>query len=136
MALSKRFDTNIEFQSPKGPVLSTAIVAGVMGAKKTSDIIPFCHPIPISGCDIVFNLIEDFPNKSDRFGGKLEVRSTVRTIGKTGVEMEALVSASTAALCIYDMLKSISHDIVISNVRLLSKSGGKSDIESIKLSND
>jgi cyclic pyranopterin monophosphate synthase len=118
----------IEINSKKGPVLGTAIVAGVMAAKRTSDLIPFCHPIPIDGCSIEFSQEAQINEDGiESGGGVLLINVTVKTTGKTGVEMEALVSASITALTVYDMLKAISHDIEISNVRLIEKSGGKSD---------
>lgn len=102
----------------KGDVLSVAQVGGIMGAKKTSDIIPMCHPIMISGCDISFNL--DFENN------KIDITATAKTVGQTGIEMEALSAVSIAALTIYDMCKAIDRGMVISDIKLLKKSGGKS----------
>ena len=102
----------------KGPVFDTAIVAGVMAAKKTHEIVPFCHPLPLERCTV---------DISDRAGGKILVVCNVAVHHKTGVEMEALVGATAAALTIYDMCKALSHDITIGPVRLLSKSGGKRD---------
>lgn len=108
-----------DFYSTKGSVIATAIVAGTMGAKQTSNLIPFCHNIALESCKIeIVPVPEDF---------SLRIEAHVATHGKTGVEMEALTAASTAALCIYDMCKALSHDIVISNLRLLSKTGGKKD---------
>jgi cyclic pyranopterin phosphate synthase len=108
-----------EIESKKGPVLTTAIIAGTQAVKKTHELIPFCHPLSINGCDIsiVFNKDSD-----------LVITCIVNIDGKTGVEMEALTGVSVASLTIYDMCKSISHGIVISDIRLLEKSGGKSDI--------
>ena len=106
------------FKSAKGPVFDTAIVAGVMGAKRTHELIPFCHALGIENCQINIELI----------GDEAIIRCTVSVFHKTGVEMEALTGASIAALTIYDMCKSLSHDIVIGNTRLVSKRGGKSDI--------
>ena len=100
----------------KGDVIGTARVAAIMAAKKTSDIIPLCHPLQLSGIEV------EFETKADR----IEVRSTVRTTGRTGVEMEALTATSIALLTIYDMVKAIDKSPVIGNIRLLSKSGGKS----------
>jgi len=94
----------------KGDVLSVAQVGGIMGAKKTSDIIPMCHSIMMSGCD-----------KS-----KVDIIATTKTIGETGIEMEALTAVSIAALTIYDMCKSVDKSMVISDIRLLRKIGGKS----------
>lgn len=100
----------------KGDVLSVAQVAGIMGAKKTHDIIPMCHPIFINGADIKFEILDD----------KILIRATVKTQGKTGVEMEALTAVAITALTIYDMVKAMGKDMVIGNIRLVSKSGGKS----------
>jgi cyclic pyranopterin phosphate synthase len=105
-------------RTKKGPGFDTAIVAGVMAAKKTHEIIPFCHPLPLERCDV---------DISDRAGGRIRIVCSVAVHHKTGVEMEALMGASAAALTIYDMCKALSHDIEISSVRLLSKSGGKRD---------
>ncbi len=102
----------------KGDVLAVAQVAGIMAAKKTSDLIPMCHPIMITGCDISFNL--DFEKS------KVDIRATVKTVGQTGVEMEALAAVSTAALTIYDMCKAIDKEMIISDVMLIKKTGGKS----------
>lgn len=104
----------------KGDVLSVAQVAGIMGAKNTASIIPMCHPIMISGSDISFKL--DFENN------KIDITATVKNTGKTGVEMEALMAVSTAALTIYDMCKAIDREMVISDIMLLKKSGGKSGL--------
>ena len=106
-------------RSPKGPVFDTAIVAGVMGAKRTHELIPFCHPLGIESCDIVIDLDGDVA----------VIRCTVSVHHKTGVEMEALTGASIAALTIYDMCKALSHDIVIDGTRLVEKRGGKSDYD-------
>lgn len=102
----------------KGDVLSVAQVAGIMASKKTSDIIPMCHPIIISGCDINFNLNFD--------ENKVEITSTVKTTGQTGVEMEALTAVVAAGLTIYDMCKAIDREMIVSDVMLMKKSGGKS----------
>ncbi|HNZ82274.1 MAG TPA: cyclic pyranopterin monophosphate synthase MoaC [Sedimentibacter sp.] len=102
----------------KGDVLSVAQVAGIMASKKTSDIIPMCHPIMISGCDISFNLNFD--------ENKVEITSTVKTTGQTGVEMEALTAVAAAGLTIYDMCKAIDREMIVSDVMLMKKSGGKS----------
>jgi cyclic pyranopterin monophosphate synthase len=103
-------------RSPKGPVFDTAIVAGVLGAKRTHELIPFCHPLGIENCLIAIDLQ----------GDTAIVRCTVTVHHKTGVEMEALTGASIAALTVYDMCKALSHGIVIDGVRLLAKEGGKS----------
>jgi cyclic pyranopterin phosphate synthase len=107
-------------RTKKGPVFDTAIVAGVMAAKQTHNLIPFCHPLPIDKCAIE---IED--------GGKGEIviRCQVSVQHRTGVEMEALTGASVAALTIYDMCKALSHDIEITGVRLIEKTGGKRDFK-------
>jgi cyclic pyranopterin monophosphate synthase len=106
-----------DLRTPKGPVFDTAIIAGVMGAKRTHELIPFCHPLGLESCKIMIDLV----------GDAAVVRCTVGVHGKTGVEMEALTGASIAALTIYDMCKALSHDIVIGETRLISKEGGKSD---------
>jgi cyclic pyranopterin phosphate synthase len=100
----------------KGPVFDTAIIAGVMAAKRTSELIPFCHPLNIEQCQIEITAPP---------GNTIIVRCRVEVQHKTGVEMEALTGVTVAALTIYDMCKALSHDIRISAVRLLSKSGGK-----------
>lgn len=104
----------------KGDVLSVAQVGGIMGAKNTSNIIPMCHPINISGCNISFKL--DFENL------KIDIEVTAKTVGKTGIEMEALTAVSIAALTIYDMCKAIDREMTISNIMLVKKSGGKSGL--------
>lgn len=106
-----------EIVSKKGPVFQTAIIAGIMGAKKTSELIPLCHPIGLDDCRV------DIQVKA----GKVQIETTATTVGKTGVEMEALTAASVAALTVYDMCKALSHGIVIESVKLLEKRGGKSD---------
>ena len=105
-------------RTKKGPVFDTAIIAGVMAAKRTHELIPFCHPLAIDGCKIEIAAMR---------GG---VRITCRVVveHRTGVEMEALTGASIAALTIYDMCKALSHDIVIADTRLVEKRGGKSDV--------
>jgi cyclic pyranopterin phosphate synthase len=107
-----------EIESAKGPVFQTAIIAGTMGAKRTHDLIPFCHPLGLESCKISITMDE---------AGVALIDCRVRVTHKTGVEMEALTGASIAALTIYDMCKAVSHDIVISDIRLESKTGGKSD---------
>jgi cyclic pyranopterin phosphate synthase len=104
-----------ELRTPKGPVFDTAIVAGVMGAKRTHELIPFCHPLCIENCKIGIELAADVA----------VITCSVRVHHKTGVEMEALTGASVAALTVYDMCKALSHDIVIEGVRLIAKEGGK-----------
>jgi cyclic pyranopterin phosphate synthase len=102
-------------RSPKGPVFDTAIIAGVMGAKRTHELIPFCHPLGIENCRITIEMEEN----------SALIRCSVSVHHKTGVEMEALTGASIAALTLYDMCKALSHDIVIADTRLVSKHGGK-----------
>ena len=110
---------NGDIQSKKGPVFQTAIIAGTMAAKKTSDLIPFCHPIGMDSCK--FSVNTDDPSR-------VVIACTCKVEHKTGIEMEALTGASVAALTVYDMCKALSHDIVIESVRLVKKTGGKSDI--------
>ncbi|SFC39342.1 cyclic pyranopterin monophosphate synthase MoaC [Clostridium uliginosum] len=100
----------------KGDVLSVAQVAGIMGVKRTSDLIPMCHNIFISGADIKFEVKED----------EIKIQAKVSTVGKTGVEMEALTAVSTAALTIYDMCKAVDKNMEIGNITLIKKTGGKS----------
>ncbi|MEK7795132.1 MAG: cyclic pyranopterin monophosphate synthase MoaC [Candidatus Hydrogenedentota bacterium] len=107
-----------DIQSKKGPVFQTARIAGVMAAKKTSELIPLCHPIGLEDCQIEIQLTAEREVIID-------ARATVTH--KTGVEMEALTAAMIAALTVYDMCKAVSHDIVIREVRLIAKQGGKSD---------
>lgn len=111
-------------RTKKGPVFDTAILAGVMAAKRTSELIPFCHPLALEDCQVS---IDFEPAAGGRRAGAAvaTVRCRVSIRHKTGVEMEALTGASVAALTIYDMCKALSHDIRIQRVRLLSKSGGK-----------
>lgn len=109
-----------EFQIEKGDVLSVAQVGGIMGAKSTASIIPMCHPIFISGCDISFKF--DFENSC------IYIEGTAKTTGKTGIEMEALTAVSIAALTIYDMCKAIDKEMVISDIMLIKKTGGKSGV--------
>ena len=105
-----------ELQSKKGPVFQTAIIAGVMAAKKTHNLIPMCHPLSLEDCQI---------NISTK-GLRINIEATCTISGKTGVEMEALTAATVAALTIYDMCKALSHEIIIEQVRLMAKTGGKS----------
>lgn len=107
-----------DIQSKKGPVFHTAIIAGVMAAKKTHDLIPFCHPLPLEKCHIDIQIDE---------ASNLLIQCRCQVHAKTGVEMEALTGATVAALTIYDMCKALSHDIVIGPIELLEKTGGKSD---------
>lgn len=110
------------FNSSKGPVFHTAIIAGTLAAKRTHELIPFCHPLGIENCKILIEMP----------GDEAIVRCTVSVHHKTGVEMEALTGASIAALTIYDMCKALSHDIVIADTRLIEKHGGKSDFDAAK----
>jgi cyclic pyranopterin monophosphate synthase len=105
-------------QAAKGDVLAAARLAGIMGAKRTSDLIPLCHPIPLSGADVHFDW-----NEADN---RLLIQASARTVGKTGVEMEALTAVSVAALTIYDMCKAVDRGMRIEAVRLVRKTGGKS----------
>lgn len=108
-----------ELQTKKGPVFQTAILAGIMGAKKTSDLIPLCHPLGLEDCSVEI--------KAE--GENIVITSTATLSAKTGVEMEALTAATVAALTVYDMCKAMSHHIVIREVRLLEKTGGKKDFK-------
>ena len=108
-----------EIATKKGPIFQTAILAGVMGAKKTSELIPLCHPLGLDDCQIH---IQAHPDR-----GEIEIHCRAQVQGKTGVEMEALTGATIAALTFYDMAKAVTHGIVINNVRLLEKTGGKND---------
>jgi cyclic pyranopterin phosphate synthase len=103
-------------RSAKGPVIDTAIIAGTMAVKRTHELIPFCHPLPLENCRIEIA----FATKTE-----LAIRCTVALTHKTGVEMEALTGASIAALAVYDMCKALSHEIVIDGLHLVAKSGGK-----------
>ena len=107
-----------QFTTSKGPVFHTAIIAGTMAAKRTHELIPFCHPLGIEKCTLAI----------DMEGDDAVVRCTVSVHHKTGVEMEALTGSSVAALTIYDMCMALSHDIVIAETRLVEKRGGKSDV--------
>ncbi|MBP9913219.1 MAG: cyclic pyranopterin monophosphate synthase MoaC [Opitutaceae bacterium] len=108
-----------DIATKKGPIFQTASLAGVMGAKQTSSLIPLCHPLPLEDCQIEITPSAD--------GREVAVHCRVRTEAKTGVEMEALTGASVAALTLYDMGKAVSHGIVIREIRLLEKTGGKQD---------
>lgn len=109
-----------EIHTKKGPVFQTAILAGIMAAKKTSDLIPLCHPLGLDQCTV------DIGVNAQR---EVEVTCTAVITAKTGVEMEALTGASVAALTIYDMCKGFSHNIEIRETKLMSKKGGKNDFE-------
>ena len=108
-------------RSAKGGIVDTAIVAGTMAVKRTHELIPFCHPLPIDGC----RLTVDWDGES-----VLRIECAVRTVHRTGVEMEALTGATVAALTVYDMCKALSHRITVGPAKLLSKQGGKRDVGS------
>lgn len=110
-----RFQDN-DIRGPKGPVFQTAIIAGTMAVKKTSELIPFCHPLPVEDC--AFEII---PDESG-----VRITCEVSTTGRTGVEMEAMTGASVAALTVYDMCKAMNKGILIQELKLISKTGGKS----------
>ncbi|MBD1210819.1 MAG: cyclic pyranopterin monophosphate synthase MoaC [Ignavibacteria bacterium] len=107
-----------ELHTAKGAVFQTAVIAGIMAAKKTGDLIPLCHPLPLGHCQIEITVSE---------AREIVIDCTASIIAKTGIEMEALTGASVAALTVYDMCKALSHDIVIREVKLMEKRGGKSD---------
>jgi cyclic pyranopterin monophosphate synthase len=111
---------NGDIKTKKGAVFQTAIIAGVMAAKKTGDLIPLCHPLGLENCQIDIYLNEN---------REINVDCTASLTAKTGVEMEALTGASVAALTIYDMCKAMSHDIVIREIKLMEKTGGKRDFK-------
>ncbi len=108
----------ISGEGKKGDVLTTARLAGIMAAKRTSELIPLCHPLALTGIDV--DLV------GDEARGAIEITATVRTTGKTGVEMEALTAVTVAALTVYDMLKAVQRDMRIGDVRMVRKTGGKS----------
>jgi cyclic pyranopterin phosphate synthase len=110
--------TDGDLQTKKGPVFQTAIIAGIMAAKKTGELIPLCHPLGLDNCDITIHVNE---------AREIVIDCTAGITAKTGVEMEALVGASVAALTVYDMCKAMSHDIVIKETKLMAKTGGKRD---------
>ena len=109
-------------KSAKGSIVDTAIVAGTMAAKRTHDLIPFCHPLPVEGCRIRIDWIDE---------ASLLVECAVKTTHRTGVEMEALTGATIAALTVYDMCKALSHAIVVGPARVRGKRGGKRDFGSV-----
>jgi cyclic pyranopterin phosphate synthase len=117
VVIAERF-VDGDIHTAKGPVFTTAIIAGVMAAKKTHHLIPFCHPVGLDDCKINIELDER---------GRAVIDCTCKVTHRTGVEMEALTGASVAALTIYDMCKALSHDITIVETRLMAKSGGKED---------
>jgi len=106
-----------DIKTKKGPVFHTAIIAGTMGAKKTHELIPFCHPLGLEDCKINIKVVDQ----------EIVINTEATVTGKTGVEMEALTAASVTALTVYDMCKALSHDMVIKEIRLIEKTGGKSD---------
>lgn len=110
--------------SKKGPIVDTAIVAGTLAVKRTHELVPFCHPLAIERCEFDVDWVDDCT---------LAIRCTVGLSHKTGVEMEALTGAAVAALTVYDMTKALSHAIVIAEIRLLEKSGGKRLVRSGKV---
>lgn len=112
--------TNGDIQTKKGSVFQTAIVAGIMAAKRTGDLIPLCHPLGLDNCNINIHLNDE---------QEVIIDCTATITAKTGVEMEALVGVSIAALTIYDMCKALSHDIVIKETKLIEKTGGKRDFK-------
>jgi cyclic pyranopterin monophosphate synthase len=109
-----------DIQTKKGPVFQTAIIAGTMAAKKTADLIPLCHPLALENCKVDINI---------NAAQEVVIECTATITSKTGVEMEALMGASVAALTIYDMCKAFSHHIIIKQTQLLEKTGGKHDFE-------
>ena len=111
---------NDELHTKKGPVFQTAIIAGIQAVKKTPDLIPMCHPLLIDGVDIEINITDN---------EHIEILCTASIEGKTGVEMEALTGANIAALTVYDMCKAISQKMIIKEVKLVKKSGGKNDFK-------
>ncbi|MBK0379040.1 cyclic pyranopterin monophosphate synthase MoaC [Mucilaginibacter segetis] len=111
---------NGELQTKKGAVFQTAIIAGIMAAKKTGELIPLCHPLGMDNCKVAIQLSTN---------NEVIIECTASITAKTGVEMEALVGASMAALTIYDMCKALSHDIVIKETKLMAKTGGKRDFK-------
>ncbi len=108
-----------DIQTKKGAVFQTAIIAGIMAAKKTGELIPLCHPLGLDNCKIDIQINEN----------ELVIECTATVTSKTGVEMEALTGASIAALTVYDMCKALSHDIVIKEIKLIEKTGGKNDFK-------
>ena len=116
--LPETFEIISEGRAKKGDVLAVARLAGIMGAKKTADLIPLCHPLPITKVAVDLTLDPDLPG--------VRIAATVKTTGQTGVEMEALTAASTAALTVYDMCKAVDRGMEISGTRVVLKDGGKS----------
>lgn len=121
MYLGKEILTKLEgndFKAPKGSVFQTAVIAGVMASKKTGELIPLCHPLGMDNCQV------DIRVKDKEH---LEILCTASVNAKTGIEMEALTGASVAALTVYDMCKALSHNLIIKEIRLVEKTGGKKD---------
>lgn len=116
-----------ENQLAKGDALAVAQIAGILGSKQTSNLIPLCHPLPLDHVSVTFDL--------DKAKNAVIVTANCRTTGRTGVEMEALTAASVAALTIYDMCKAVSHNIIITDIKLISKTGGKRDFHRIHNTN-
>jgi len=112
---------NQDIVTKKGPVFQTAIIAGIMASKKTGELIPLCHPLTLDNCNIIITINEQ---------QEVVIECTANITARTGVEMEALTGATVAALTIYDMCKALSHNIVISETRLIEKTGGKHDFKS------
>ncbi|MFA6985120.1 MAG: cyclic pyranopterin monophosphate synthase MoaC [Arenimonas sp.] len=106
-------------RTSKGPVVDTAIIAGTMAVKRTHELIPFCHPLPIDGCRFQVDWLD---------AATLRIECSVRTVHRTGVEMEALTGATVAALTVYDMCKALSHEMVIGPAKLVGKRGGKRNV--------
>lgn len=113
---SEVIDLIAEAGLPKGDALPVARIAAVMGAKRTSDLIPLCHPLPLTGIDVEFELRED----------AVAITAAVKTVSKTGVEMEALTAVTTSALTIFDMIKAVDSQAVIGDIKVVEKTGGKS----------
>ena len=105
-------------QSPKGDVLRTAELAGIMAAKRTGELIPLCHPLPLTAVSVTASANAELPG--------IDISATAKTVGRTGVEMEALTAVSIACLTVYDMAKAIDRDLVIERIELVAKSGGRS----------
>ena len=110
-------------RSAKGGIVDTAIIAGTMAVKRTHELIPFCHPLPIDGCRFAITWANDT---------NLRIECAVRTVHRTGVEMEALTGATVAALTVYDMCKALSHAIVLGPAKLVGKRGGKRDVGQVR----
>lgn len=117
----KAYIADGEIKTLKGPVFQTAIIAGIQGAKRTSELIPLCHQLNLNKVDIQITVDDQL---------QVKIVSEARCSGKTGVEMEALTGASVAALTVYDMCKAFSHNIIIKETKLIKKTGGKSDYQS------